>query len=145
MDLSYDTLMQSCCDQQQLVYTHRVLITAVQGSWLRQKRLINATQLACDSLGVAGLIRKWWMKLWQKRGTPPKKPQVAQRYYPQCITCCQKQSTAVKMNRRTLVRHMGGPKPWHLAGSPPFKLHSLAQDMLPCLQCLSPVLAVVWC
>ena len=41
---------------------------------------------------------------------------IAQRYYPQCTGCCQKQAHAVKSDRRTFVLHMGGPKPWFYAG-----------------------------
>ncbi len=57
----------------------------------------------------------WWTSIKQKLGmTPPIK--VAQRYYPQCLTCCQKQAAAAKANRRTLVVHKAGPRPWHYAG-----------------------------
>lgn len=41
---------------------------------------------------------------------------VGQRYYPQCAKCCQKQAHAVHVDRRTLVLHMAGPKPWFYAG-----------------------------
>ena len=41
-----------------------------------------------------------------------------QRYYPQCMRCCQRQAAAVKARRRTLVFHFGGPRPWFFAGAP---------------------------
>ena len=41
---------------------------------------------------------------------------VAQRYYPQCAKCCQKQAHAVRVDKRTLMLHMGGPMPWFYAG-----------------------------
>lgn len=65
----------------------------------------------------AGKGSKWWPvpAIKQKLGlTPP--PKVAQRYFPQCLTCCQKQSAAVKANKRTLVAHNGGARPWYYAG-----------------------------
>ena len=66
----------------------------------------------------AGKGSKWWPvpAIKQKLGlTPP--PKVAQRYFPQCLTCCQKQSAAVKANKRTLVAHNGGARPWYYAGN----------------------------
>ncbi len=64
----------------------------------------------------AGKGKGWLQSLQRKLGLT--EPRVAQRYYPQCINCCQKQSAAVKANRRTLVVHKGGPRPWHYAGIP---------------------------
>ena len=39
-----------------------------------------------------------------------------QRYYPQCRGCSQRQAAAVRANKRTLVFHFGGPRPWFFAG-----------------------------
>jgi len=44
---------------------------------------------------IPGVHRQWWRFFG-----PPK-----QRLYPQCNLCSQKQSTAVRMNRRELVPH----------------------------------------
>lgn len=55
-----------------------------------------------------------WRRLTEKLGLSS--AVVEQRYYPQCLTCSQRQSVAVRANRRTLVLHYGGSKPWYWAG-----------------------------
>ncbi|KAL3159584.1 hypothetical protein ABBQ38_009997 [Trebouxia sp. C0009 RCD-2024] len=54
-----------------------------------------------------------WLRVQRWLGFHPILPQ---RYYPQCTSCSNKQSQAVKMDKRTLVVHMAGPRPWHYAG-----------------------------
>ncbi len=71
----------------------------------------------------------WWTSIKQKLGMGPP-PKIAQRYYPQCLTCCQKQAVAAKANRRTLVVHKAGPKPWHYAGVWTLLSAKLAQSAL---------------
>ncbi|DBA72524.1 TPA: hypothetical protein ACH3X2_010284 [Trebouxia sp. C0005] len=90
-----------------------------------RKEVREATAQFAKALGVAPKKRPlvkvpakhntWWASIKQKLGmTPP--PKIAQRYYPQCLTCCQKQAAAAKANRRTLIVHKAGSKPWHYAG-----------------------------
>lgn len=64
-------------------------------------------------LGAVGVKNNLWLKMKKWLGFHPPLPQ---RYYPQCTACSSKQSQAVKMDRRTLVVHMAGPRAWHYAG-----------------------------
>eukprot|EP00899_Mesostigma_viride_P017202 jgi/Mesvir1/25483/Mv01743-RA.3 len=47
----------------------------------------------------------------RRKGSTP------QYYYPQCSSCSQKQSSAIKNNRRTLVMHTLHPERWMFAGA----------------------------
>ena len=54
----------------------------------------------------------------------------AQRFYPQCSSCSSRQGVAVRNDKRTLMLHFGGPRPYHAAGDaqPPVRLQRMRQD-----------------
>lgn len=84
------------------------------------------------ALFAAKSSNKLWVKVQRWLGFHPALPQ---RYYPQCVGCSNKQAQAVKMDRRTLVAHMAGPRPWHFSGT----LHCLLN-----VGCLRAHYASIW-
>lgn len=63
----------------------------------------------------AGLLGHWSARLRSALAIEPSMPK--QRYFPQCKQCSGRQATAVRMSKRTLVLHFGGPKAPYYSGA----------------------------
>ena len=110
------------------VHTMAVCTTDVLHISLRMALAVRCTASAlmttawgdCRSSWLAGQKLLKLPRPLQRAGRALNLGAEPQRYYPQCGKCSQRQAAAVRANRRTLVLHFGGIRPWFFAGPHPY-------------------------